>query len=430
ERAAGLAFTSESIRLDLFRECLADIGNPERRCRTVLVAGTKGKGSTSYLLARLLRAHGLEVGLFISPHLIEVRERIQLNGRPISREAFADLIERLQSKLPYFAELGRSRTYFETLTAAAFLHFAERKVDIAVLEVGLGGRLDATNAAEPEVSVLTPVSRDHMHALGRTRLAIAREKAGILRRGGKVVIGAQAPRIAAFFREEADRLGASVLALGVDFRPRFRGVDEGGTRFDYEQGERRWRSLRLGLLGEHQAMNAGAALAALSLLLPEPSEEDVRRALRGAHWPGRGDLLRSDPPVLVDGAHNGHSARVLSRLMGDLWPGRKCVLLFGGSRGKEFGAIFRALLPVASEVILTESAHPRRRPARELLEIVRKIDRRIPCRIVLDSEEALRAALGVQGRRPLLITGSLYLAGEAKGAYARLASERRAAVIA
>jgi dihydrofolate synthase/folylpolyglutamate synthase len=430
ERASGLAFNSETIRLDLFRECLAGLGDPEKRYRTVLVAGTKGKGSTSYLLARLLRAHGLEVGLFISPHLVDVRERIQVNGRPISRIAFAGLIERLERELPYFHELGRSRTYFETITAAAFLHFAERRVDVAVLEVGLGGRLDATNVSDPEVSVITPVSRDHMHVLGRTRLAIAGEKAGVMRPGGKVVIGPQAPGVRAFLLRRAAAVGARAFVHGTDFHPYVRAVEEEGTTFDYAAEGVRWKSLRLGLLGAHQASNASAALAALSLLLPAPDERRVRGALRGAFWPGRGELLRSHPPVLLDGAHNGHSARVLGRLLSDLWPGKKCVLLFGGSKGKEFRAIFRALLPSVSEVVLTESAHPRRCSARELFAILHKVDPRVPCRVVPDLEEALRTALARQGRRPLLITGSLYLAGGARGAYRRLLAERRAAVIA
>jgi dihydrofolate synthase/folylpolyglutamate synthase len=430
EREAGLTFTDESIRLDLFRESLRALGNPERACRTVLVAGTKGKGSTSYLLARLLRAHGLDVGLYVSPHLVDVRERIRVNESLIPRAAFADQIEKLREALPYFHELGRSRTYFETLTAAAFLFFAERKVDVAVLEVGLGGRLDATNAAEPEVSVITPVSRDHMRALGRNVLAIAGEKAGVLRPGRTVVIGRQTPRVRRLLEERARALGSRALVEGADFRASFLGLDEAGTWFDYESGAFSWKRVRLGLLGEHQASNAATSLAALSALVPEAEEKKARRALRDARWPGRGELLRSHPPVLLDGAHNGDSARILARLLEDLYPGRKCVLVFGGSKGKEFPAIFRRLLPVAAEVILTESRHPRHRPARELLGILRRADGDIPCRIVPDPEEALRTGLSRQGERPLLVTGSLYLVGEAKHAFRRVQAERREAVIA
>ncbi|MFH1680345.1 MAG: folylpolyglutamate synthase/dihydrofolate synthase family protein [Candidatus Eisenbacteria bacterium] len=430
EREAGLAFTSESIRLDLFRESLAGLGDPQLRYPTVLVAGTKGKGSTSYLLARLLRAHGHKVGLYTSPHLSDVRERIRLNEVPIPRAAFAERIERLEASLPYFREVGRSRTYFETLTAAAFLYFAEEKVDWAVLEVGLGGRLDATNTAEPEVSVLTPVSRDHMRALGRNVLAIAAEKAGIVRANGAVVIGKQSPRVERFFLGRAREIGARVRLHGVDFRSRFLAVDEGGTRFDYEGKGAVWRGIRLGLLGEHQAANAASAIQALSLLLPAIDEGAARQALRGARWAGRGELLRADPPVLLDGAHNGHSADALARLTADLYPGRRCLLVFGGTKGKEHAVIFRRLLPGAAEVVLTESAHPRRRPADELLSILRKVDARIPCLVVRDAGEALRTALARQGGRPLVITGSLYLAGEMRTLFRRLLAERRDAVLA
>jgi dihydrofolate synthase/folylpolyglutamate synthase len=431
EREAGLSFTSESIRLDLFRECLSDLGDPQLRFRTILVAGTKGKGSTSYLLARLLRAHGLKVGLYVSPHLSDVRERIRLNEIPIPRIAFAERIERLRETLPFFQEVGRSRTYFEAITAAAFLYFAEENVDCAVLEVGLGGRLDATNTAEPEVSILTPMSRDHMRALGRNVLAIAGEKAGILRANGAAVIGRQPPRVARFLAERARAIGSRVRLYGVDFRSRNVSVGEGGTRFDYAAGSDVWRAVRLGLLGEHQALNAAAAIQALSLVLPIVDEGSVRRALAGARWAGRGELLRAeDPPVLLDGAHNGHSAEVLARLVRDLFPGRRCLLLFGSSKGKEHAVMFRRLLPAVSEVILTESAHPRRRPAAELLSVLRKESETIPCLVVPRAEDALRTALARQEGRPLLIAGSLYLAGEMRTLFRRLLADRRIAVIA
>ncbi|MFH1277649.1 MAG: cyanophycin synthetase [Candidatus Eisenbacteria bacterium] len=429
ERERGLTFTQETIRLDLFRASLGPLGDPQHAYPTVIVAGTKGKGSTSFLLARLLRAHGMRVGLFTSPHLMDIKERIRIDGRPIGREEFAGVIERLEEGLPYFGELGRSRTYFETLTAAAFLHFRDRKVDLAVLEVGLGGRLDATNVADPVLSVITTVSRDHLRALGPSILHIASEKAGVLRAGRPALFGPQTPRVRECLLERAEKITAPVTLHGRDFRHEVHEVSEGGTRFTFDDGREVYRNLSLGLLGGHQATNAAVALAALPLLGVARSERASAAALGKARWPGRGEFLAKDPPVLVDGAHNADSATVLARLMGDLFPGRRCVLLFGGSKGKEFHMIFRRLLPIVAEVILTESEHPRRRPAAELLPIARRQDGRIPIRVIPDGEEALRAALDRQNGRPLLVTGSLYLVGDMKRCWRRLLAERRECVV-
>lgn len=430
ERERGLTFTQETIRLDLFRDSLDALGRPQHAYPTVIVAGTKGKGSTSYLLARLLRAHGMKVGLFTSPHITDIKERIRIDERPIRRAEFADAVERLEAGLPYFGELGRSRTYFETLTAAAFLHFRDRKVDLAVLEVGLGGRLDATNVADPDLSIITTVSRDHMRALGPSILRIASEKAGVLRPGRPALFGPQMPKVRGFLLERAAKITAPVALHGRDFRHEVREVSEGGTRFRFEDGRDLYPDLRLGLLGGHQATNAAVALAALPLLGVDRSERSSAAALRHARWPGRGEFLAKDPPLLVDGAHNADSAAVLARLMTDLYRGRRCLLLFGGSKGKEFHLIFRRLLPVADEMILTESEHPRRRPASELLPIARRQDGRIPIRVIPDGGEALREALLRSRGRPVLVTGSLYLVGEMKRRWRRLLAERREGVIA
>lgn len=431
ERERGLRFTQDTIRLDLFRESLGEIGNPQNACPSVIVAGTKGKGSTAYLLARLLRFHGWKTGLFTSPHLMDIKERIQVDGAPISRLHFVEATECLEESLPYFGELGRSRTYFETLTAAAFLHFRRSKVDVAVLEVGLGGRLDATNVADPDLSIITTISRDHLKALGPGVLAIAAEKAGVLRPGKKLLLGKQTSKVRAFLLERAARLGAPVTLYGDSFESRYRSLDEKGTRFDFVDaaGERSMSNVRLRLLGEHQAGNAAVAIAALPLLGVERDEGRVRAALRSARWPGRGEFLSTDPPLLVDGAHNSDSAGVIARLAAELYPGRKWILLFGGSKGKEFPAIFRRLQPITSELVLTESVHPRHRPAAELLPIAKKAMGKVPVRVMPDQEEALRYSLERQGKRPLLVTGSLYLAGEIRRLYRRILAERRAAVV-
>ncbi|MBN1825310.1 MAG: bifunctional folylpolyglutamate synthase/dihydrofolate synthase [Candidatus Eisenbacteria bacterium] len=428
EREAGLVFTEEVIRLDLFREALARIGDPHLAYRTIIVAGTKGKGSTSLLIARLLSAHGIRTGLFTSPHLSNVRERIRLDNRPIGREDFADVLETLRDSFRYFEGMGESRTFFETMAAAAFLHFRRVGVEAAVLEVGLGGRLDATNVAEPDLSVITPISRDHVRILGPNLIAIAGEKAGVIRPGRPLLIGKQRPRVVRFLRERAEAAGCPVQLYGEDFEGRFLGVDRRGTWFDYVERGAPPERIRLGLLGEHQAWNGATALAALPLFGVLPDRELVRKALRCSIWAGRGEFLSRNPPVLLDGAHNGDSAEALARLVRELFPGERPVLVFGGSRGKDFPTMFRRLLPAVSDVILTESAHPRAAPASELERILRRVDgggRRV--RIVTDARRAVVEALRGSRGRPVLITGSLYLAGRVRPRFGRLLAESRRA---
>lgn len=427
ERRAGLVFSEDVIRLDLFRKALSRIGNPERSYRTILVAGTKGKGSTALLLSELLRAHGFKTGLFVSPHVSSIRERIRVDGQLISRSDFADAVAVLQEAFPYFRELGESRTFFESVTAAGFLHFQRKNVDIAVLEVGLGGRLDATNVASPDLSIITPISRDHLKVLGRSLIAIAGEKAGVIRRDRPLLIGKQRPPVRSFLQSKAAAEGAHAAVYGKDFRADRVAVDGNGTSFRYRDGERTIEDVRLGLLGEHQAWNAATALAALPHLGVPPSEDLVRRSLRGVQWPGRGEMLSWDPPILLDGAHNGDSAAALVRLYSSLFPEKRCMLLFGGCRGKEFPLIFRRLIPITSEVVLTGFDHPRSAPPDDLAQVLRRADGRLPVHCFADSRSALAESIRLSRGRPLLITGSLYLAGEVRRSLPAILAPRRSA---
>ena len=427
EREKGLVFSEEMIRLDLFRDALRKVGDPQKRFRVILVAGTKGKGSTSLLISRVLHAHGFRTGLFTSPHLVSIRERIRVGNRSISRADFATAIEHLRENFPYFEETGRSRTFFESLTAAAFLHFAWNYVDVAVLEVGLGGRLDATNVTDPEVSVITPISRDHLHVLGSNLIDIATEKAGVIRPERPLVLGRQRPRILSFFRERAAASGTPVVAFGTDFHARFLDVDRKGTSLDYSNGSMEMKNLRLGLLGEHQAWNCATALAAVSAFGVPVFEGRIRSAIRTAHWPGRGEFLRADPPVFLDGAHNSHSAEMLARLVKNLFPGKRPVMIFAGSRGKEFDKMFKRLLPAVSAIILTQHSHPRGIPADELKRVFRRVDGCRRVRVIHDPREALAHALRIRGDRPLLITGSLYLVGELRTAFRSVLAEQNCA---
>ncbi len=425
EKRVGLTFCDDMMRLDLLREALSEIGDPDRDYRIVIVAGTKGKGSTASILARLLQEHGYRTGLFTSPHLQSVRERIRMNGRIISHGDFAGVIETIRARFTYFDTPGGSRTYFESITAAALLHFAENDADFAVLEVGLGGRLDATNVTDPDLSIITSISMDHPHILGGTLERIAGEKAGIMRPGKPVVIGRQRKRIREHLINHALRLGARPIVYGEDFHARMGSINQERSRFHYREQDTRWRSVDLSLLGTHQIQNGAAAIAALGELLPERSETMVRRAMRGVDWPGRAEFLSHDPPVILDGAHNGDSAGVLARLIKQLYPDEKCLILFGGSTGKDYEVMFRRLAPVASEFILTRSSHPRGVPPEELQRRLRTVDPVTPVRIIPDWRRAMTVALARQRNGPLLVTGSLYLAGDIRSAFrAHLAKER------
>ncbi len=323
ERRVGLTFSDDMMRLDLFRESLSKIGNPQSEMKIALVAGTKGKGSTASILARLLTEHGFRTGLSTSPHLSSVRERIRIDGEIISCDDFADTIDTLRDRFAYFDEPGRSRTWFESITAAAFLHFARSRVDLAVVEVGLGGRLDATNVTDPAVSIITPISRDHMHILGRSLKQIAGEKAAIMRPSRPAVIARQRPKVRDYLLNHAESIGAKPSLYGRDFRGRKRSNVAGAVTFDYsEPGGDRIDSIALSLLGEHQMWNAAAALKALPLLGADRRAGRVRIACAAVEWAGRGELIdQQGGPVLLDGAHNGESAAVLARLVESIAPG-------------------------------------------------------------------------------------------------------------
>ncbi len=425
ERRVGLRFTDEMMRLDLFRRSLDSLGHPERRFRVVLVAGTKGKGSTASILARLLTEHGVRTGLSTSPHLVSPRERIAVGGANISRGEFAGAVEELRRRFDFFDDPGRSRTWFEAITAVSFLHFARKRVDTAVLEVGLGGRLDATNVTEPALSVITTIGHDHTHILGSGLLKIAGEKGAVMREGAHAVFGRQRPRVGAFLRRRALEIGAVPSLAGEQYEAVPRASGGGAYRFDYSDREgRRWEDLPLSLLGEHQVGNAAAALRAFTLLEERPDEGALRRALGNVSWPARGELFRLvGGDVLLDGAHNADSAAVLGRLVDEIRPGGGHVLLFGGSKKKKFNDIFRHLLPLVVDAVFTESSHPRRESAVLLERRARRIAPAIGTKVIPDAAEALRAALGARGKgRLLVITGSLHLAGDLR---ADLVARRR-----
>jgi dihydrofolate synthase/folylpolyglutamate synthase len=391
----GSSYSGGDYTLDRMRRLLAALGNPERAFLSLHIAGTKGKGSTAHLAEALLREAGFRTGLYTSPHLVHMRERIRLNGAPIAEEAFTRTMAEME---PHLRRLRP--TYFETMTAAAFLHFANSRVEAAVVEVGLGGRLDATNVIVPAACAITTIDYDHMDKLGHTLTAIAGEKAGILKPGVPAVSSPQAP--------EARKV---LLARCRPVFPRFRVLSRRGfvLKFTVEGPGGRPMACELPVLGDHQAANAATALALVERSGVRITPQIVRRAFRKVRLPGRVEVVGRRPWLIVDAAHNPVSARALARALASV-PRRRTVLVFGASADKNYGSMLRTLLPRADLAIFTRAANTRAAAPSDL----RNAAGNRPAVVAGSVARALAMARKAAGPEDaIVVTGSFYVAGEA-----------------
>jgi dihydrofolate synthase/folylpolyglutamate synthase len=391
ERMAS-TYSPEEYNLERMRRLLAALGNPERAFLSLHIAGTKGKGSTAHLAEAVLREAGYKTGLYTSPHLVDLRERIRLDGKPIREEEFTRLMAAMEPQLRRLKP-----TYFETMTAAAFLCFADQGVDYAVVEVGLGGRLDATNVLTPCACAITTIDYDHMEKLGKTLDLIAAEKAGILKPGVPAVSSPQPPA--------ARRV---LLSRAPVVFPRFRVLSSRGNMLKFTlEG----RPYALPVLGEHQAANAATALALVRCSGARVSPGAVQRAFRKIRLPGRVERVGRRPALIVDAAHNPVSARALSAALKRV-PRRRLILVFGASADKDTGAMLRTLLPAADLTIFTKAANPR---AAAPSDLMKQAGRR-PAVCVGSVARALALARKSAGPEDaIVVTGSFYVAGEALG---------------
>jgi dihydrofolate synthase/folylpolyglutamate synthase len=384
---------------------------PDRAFPSILIAGTNGKGSTAAHVASILRAAGLRTGLYTSPHLIRFEERIRVDGAEIGS---AELEALLSTWWPRFEE--EKPSFFEAATALCFDHFRAARVDVAVVEVGLGGRLDATNVLVPRVSVITTISSDHTEILGHTLRRIAIEKAGIVKEGGRLALGVAPGEGRRAILEVASERGASVSLLGEDADVRVLGMGIEGTEFRL-----RSRSydgtLQTPLVGRHQARNAALAALATELYLEgRPTAEiasAIANGISATRWPARAEVLQGNPPVLVDAAHNVEGAAALAETVAALWPGKPVVFVAGFSRDKAHEAILRTLGRAASRFILTRYHGERAMMPDELLRVAPT--GHLDCEAVDDPMEALATAKAwaLRSNGALVLTGSLYLIGEA-----------------
>lgn len=389
--------------LERIETLLEAIGNPERAFRIVHVAGTNGKGSVSAMLASMLERAGHRVGLYTSPHLCEFTERIRVNGRAIPE---ADVVDGVEAIGTLVARLDA--TMFEATTALGLDHFARAGVDIAVLEVGLGGRLDATTVGVPEVEIVSRIDHDHQASLGATLVEIAGEKAAIIR-SGVAFSARQEPEVEEVLRRRAAGAGVPIAFEGEELHARVAAVDLDGQRLDLAGPSWRFSDLACPLLGVFQPGNALLATAAAHHL--GAGERAIRTGLATTRWPGRFQIVRRDPIVILDGAHNPAGARALSASLTAYFPGQALTLIVGISADKDRAGILAPLAPLAARLILTAYRSPRSAAPEALLAALPPGDR--TTEVAASLPEALSLALS-EPRTPIIcIAGSLYLIGEA-----------------
>ncbi|MFC1549477.1 bifunctional folylpolyglutamate synthase/dihydrofolate synthase [Nitrospirota bacterium] len=394
------------LGLDNPRELLRRLGNPEKGIPYVHIAGTNGKGSTAAMLSAMLTASGRRTGLFTSPHLVSFTERISVDRQQITEDEVVSLASEVMA-----ASEGMKPTFFEAVTAMGFLHFRHKAVDLAVIETGMGGRLDATNVIEPGVVIITPIGLDHAEFLGASIEEVAAEKAGIIKPGARVICAAQEPAAMAVIEKQAQKCGASVHLEGREFGPENIVRDSGGVEFDYACGKGTMKKLRLALRGEYQARNASLAMRALELMVKEPDWDNIRKALAGARWPGRLELAANNPTTYVDGAHNPAAAEALSAELRAEGLEGGMALVLGVMSDKDAEGIIRPLLPLGREVFLTRAAYGRAASTETLAKTVRALGFSGGVTEIIKVSEAISVArsLGL----PVLVAGSFYTAGEA-----------------
>lgn len=429
ERMRVIRYDEDMFKLDRMRTLMKALGNPQDEVRMVHVAGTVGKGSTVAMIAAMLQSCGYAVGQYTSPHLVDVRERLLINGQMVSRPDFTDLMKRVSTVA---AAEKLDPTFFELTTAVAFMHFAEQAVDIAVIETGLGGRLDSTNIITPLVSVITTIDLDHTHVLGGTLAKIAREKAGIFKPGVPAISFEQGDPVDGVLRAVAEEAGCplSVVNKDIEFSSRFGASPDLGphTRVCLISETSQFMHIPVPLPGEHQATNCGIALAVIDTLKGngfEFPEVPLHEGLASTNTPGRMELVWQQPRILVDGAHNAASLSALMRCVGAHVPYDSMVCIFGCCEDKDIPAMLDRLSLGGDKVIFTRAKGNAR--AADPEELQREFNERSGKmnQVASSLPEAIDLASRAVGRDDLIcVTGSFYLVGEAKKYLAELEKKR------
>jgi dihydrofolate synthase/folylpolyglutamate synthase len=417
EQIQGIPYTQRGYGLNHVEELLNRMGDPQLAAKTVHIAGTKGKGSVSAMIAQVLCTSGYRTGLYISPHLLNLRERISVDGNLISEAEFAAVMTGLRPFIESMKQDAtlRQLTYFEVLTALAFAHFQKKQVDFQVLEVGLGGRLDATNVARPVVCIITSIGLDHTQILGNTLGEIAREKAGIIKPGCWVVVSPQPEEAASVISDICREKEARVVQVGKDITWHKTGGDLHHQSL-VVKGTMREHQISIPLLGDFQLENTAVAVGALEILASSGfaiSAADITQGLAQVKWPGRFQILQQHPTLLVDGAHNVASMKRLVSNIKAYFSYKRSFLVFGTSSDKDIPGMINELLPLSPQVIVTRASHSSRAalPSTLAAEFTK---RGINPETKETVAQAVRRALSLAGKRDIVcVTGSLFVVAEA-----------------
>jgi dihydrofolate synthase / folylpolyglutamate synthase len=418
-------YDARTCGLARIRALLSRVGNPQKKLRTVHITGTKGKGSTATMLARMLEADSYSVGLYTSPHVEDLRERLSVNNKMIGKRQLVDLLNRIYPPLQKLARADEL-TFFDIMTTLAFLHFADSQVDLAVIETGFGGGLDSTNVLTPEVVGITSLSLDHQHLLGPTIELIAAEKAGVFKPGVPVVTVNQNPKAMDVLQSRAVALDAPLSVVGRDIHYSYRyetSRDEGPHgRICLTTETSEFQHLRVPLHGEHQAKNCALALAILDKLKERGfaiDDEKASQGLSSVELPGRMEMIGNKPRVLIDGAHNAASIRALIRAVALYIPADSVVMVFGCNRDKDIEGMLNELQYGADKVIFTGSDNPWSECPYDLMKRYSEKCGKM-CQVAGNLEQALMMAQSGIGQEDLIcITGSFYLIGAARTRFDR-----------
>lgn len=405
-----------NLGLQRIKALLDSLGNPEKKLRCIHIAGTNGKGSVTSMISSILMQEGFRVGIYTSPYLQRFNERIRINGEEISCDDIARLVTIIKPAVDKLIREGYEHpTEFEIITAVMFKYFEEKQVDFAVLEVGLGGRLDSTNVIDPLVSVITTISYDHMAVLGDTLDKIAYEKAGIIKKNGIVVTYPQEDEAMNVIRDAASRENAVLINAG-DGRVKLRDYNIDGQLFDMEIGGEAYTGLSMRLLGEYQLMNALTAVTAIRALSRRGIDihrKSIYDGLKNVKWPGRIEVISKDPLIVIDGAHNVQGIQSLRKAIEKYFDYKRLILVTGMLRDKQVDKMCEIIMPLCSTIITTEPLSPRAMPSEELCSTARKYcSDAVSCP---DIKDAYNMGLSKAGRGDLLLfCGSLYMIGRVR----------------
>ncbi|MBI1810618.1 MAG: bifunctional folylpolyglutamate synthase/dihydrofolate synthase [Nitrospirae bacterium] len=360
----GLQKHGIKLGLDNTVRLLSLLGNPQEKFHSIHVAGTNGKGSTSAMIASILQTAGFKTGLFTSPHLVSFTERIRVNNEEITESDVVSLAEEIRFKIQD-SRFKMTPTFFEFITAMGLLYFKRKNIDWAVVETGMGGRLDATNVLLPEAAVITSINYDHSEFLGNTISAIAEEKAGIIKDGVPVITSAQEPSVMDAIKKKTEEKNAGLFIYGRDFSAAIKAEDTSGSVFNYNGGNN-FEDLAISLPGRHQVLNAALALKTIEVISQKPlpntsrlNPDTIRAGLGNIKWQGRLEFVSKEPPILIDGAHNPSAAKILADSLKEIFfkKYRRIILVAGVMSDKDIRGIMAPLLPLAAEIILTAPAY-------------------------------------------------------------------------